>query len=778
MRAPAVCRVRDDRIRLDQAPPADVLSWIRDQAAVARVAVDARSGAIEVVVPEPRSLARLARSLEDRLFAALRRASPPPVLDVRVVHELPERARLAVSGVAETEIGRLGEWLRHRPGVSRARPSPASSSIVVWFDPGSTSAEALARDARASDPRTWPRSSAPEPAWRPVIANTGVLAASVALDGVLPAPLLGAAIAYTAIPSVQRTRATLRERRIGVDALDVAAIAVAIGTGRLATAAFITWLLGLGDLVLARTQARARRAISERLDLETAEAYRVSPDGIQRVEAQALRPGDLIVVDAGARVAADGVVEDGTALIDEKALTGESMPRTRQRGDRVLSASIVVEGQVIVRVERVGAQTTARRIAEVLAAAGAKPMSLQRTVERLADRVVLPTFALGGGAALVASELDRMTSVLITDFGTGLRIAVPTAALAAMITASRQGILIKGGQFLECLAEVDAIVFDKTGTLTTGEPRVVRVDTVGRETVMTCLGLAASAEARRHHPIARALRRAAERSGVAIVMPEVGSEVISVGRGVAAVVRGRHVVVGGKHAMRDHRVRWSDARGIVERHRAIGASSVFIAIDGRLAAVAAVADEPRAESAHVIDALRAGGRRRVIMLSGDATAVARAVGEELGLDRAEGELLPEDKVRIVRELQSEGRRVAMVGDGINDAPALAVADVGVSLNGSTDVALEAADVVLLDGGLARLPEVFRIADEQMRTVRRTAALVIAPNAIAIGLGALGLLQPSFAALLNNGSTVAAALAAVAPLLRPPRPEAPSARRPP
>ena len=761
----SVRRVAVDRLRVDGTPSASLLAWIGGQEAVTEVAVSETRDAIEVVVREKRALAALARSVEDRLFAASRRPCP---FDVTLLHTLPGRARLGVSGLADRDVERLAEWLRSSRGVHRARPSPASGSIVVWFDAALTSADSIARDARTSDPRTWP-SSTPEPSgWGRALASTAVLAASDVLPGTIPAPLLGVSIACTGIPSALRAVAALRERRVGVDALDVVAIGILVGTERFASAALVTWLLSLGDLVLARTHARARRAITERLDLATVEAYRLRGEVPERVTPTSLRPGDRIIIETGARIAADGVVgggRAGCARVDEKALTGESLPRKRSLGERVLSGSVVVDGQIIVRVERTGAETTASRIAAVLAGAGTKPMTLQRDAERVADRLVLPTFALAGAAGTLAAQLDRMTSVLITDFGTGLRIAVPAAALTAMTLAAREGVLVKGGQFLERLAKVDTIVFDKTGTLTRGEPEVVAIDVIGRLSSADCLRLATAAEARQKHPIARAIRRCAERTGIRPCRAEVGSEVVSVGRGVSACVEGQHVIVGGKRTMLEHGVRAGEARAIMDRHRALGASSVLVAIDGQLAAVLAIADEPRAESANVVQVLRGGGRRQVLLLSGDSKSVVTAVGRALGIDRAEGELLPEDKVVVVRELQAAGRTVAMIGDGINDAPALAVADVGISIEGGTDLAVEAADVVLLEGGLAKLPQAFAIADRGMANVKRSLGLVLAPNAIAILLGAFGLLSPAVATVVNNGSTVAAALAAVAPLVR-------------
>lgn len=748
-----------------------LIAWIRSQDAVTEVAVDEPEGWLDVVVREEGALVRLARAVEDRVFVALRREPSP--FAMKVLHALPGRVRLAVVGQGghESDLERLAEWMPSIPGVTRASPSPASGSIVVWFDPEITTVAEIMRAALASDPRAWPTLAKPPSEFARSIANTGVLTASLVLPGLVPGPLLAAAVAATAVPSVVRATAALRQRRIGVDALDVVAIGISLGTGRYATAALVTWLLGLGDLVLARTQARARRAISERLDLDTVDAHRLRGGrDVERVPASSLRAGDRIVVETGARITADGIVESGVALVDERSLTGESMPRARRRGDRVLSASVVVDGQIIVRVERAGADTAARRIAEILASAGTKPMTLQRNAERTADKLVVPTFLLAGASAALTTQLDRMTSVLITDFGTGLRVAIPTAALTAMTLAAREGVLVKGGQFLERLARVDTIVFDKTGTLTKGEPEVVAIDIIGDLAAPTCLAFAAAAEARQKHPIAGAIRRAAMRTGAGVVQADVGSEIVSVGRGVSARAAGHHVVVGGARAMADHAVVIHDAlrRTIAEHHAELGASTVFVAVDGALSAVLAVCDAPRAESPNVVEALRANGRRQVMLLSGDDHRTASAIGRALGIDRVEGNLLPEDKANVIRELKHAGRTVAMVGDGINDAPALAVADVGISLEGGTDLALEAADVVLLEGGLSKLPRAFAIADRGMKNVERCLAIVLAPNAVAIALGAVGLLTPGAAALINNGSTVLSALSAIAPMVRFPR----------
>ncbi len=747
----------------------DLLAWLGSRREVVRVAHRHKTGVVDVLYGdkegEPGSFAR---ALSDRVFLLNR--PPPTERQVDLAHALDGRARLRVTSADPDESVRLAAWLEGRPGVASAKASPASGSVVVTFDSRVLTAEGLLAAARSSDARvrSEPPSLPRRTEWRKAAMNTAVLGATMA--GLLPLPAAGVAIAFTALPSARRALRAARDKRLSVDVLDLAAIGISIGTGQPVTAAFITWLLGVGDLILERTSDRARTAISRLMKLDADDAWRIRPgDGdaedVEHVSAKKLAVGDLIVVEAGGRVAADGVVLRGVASVDEKALTGESVPQARKAGDRVLAATVVVEGQIVIEVERTGTDTTAAKIVQILEGAGAKPMTLQRETEKIADRLVLPAFGVAGAAGIFAEQIDRVTSVLITDFGTGIRIAVPTSALTGMTLAARRGVLVKGAQYLERLAKADTIVFDKTGTLTCGEPEIFEVSAIGAMPWRDAVAFAAAAEARQSHPIARAIRRHAERAEIDVPDAELGSESYAIGLGLAARVQGRSVLVGGTRLMAAHGVRTAKAAGVLAAHTSAGASSILVAIGGELQAVIGYADEPRRESRDVVRALKANGRREVILMSGDARAPVLAIARAIGIDQAFAELLPEDKAERVRALQRAGKTVAMIGDGINDAPALAVADVGVSLDGGTDVALETADVVLLDGGLLKLPDAFELADDAMKRVRRGLGFVIVPNAVAIVLGAVGLLTPGAAALINNGSTVAAALAAVAPLMR-------------
>jgi Cu2+-exporting ATPase len=758
----------------------ELAEFIRRHASVESVLHDAPRGTIVVRYDERKGAGRfLQGALLDRLRATRSAPAPQPRrLEVTVAHELPGRVRLRVADAPAEAVERLAAFVATVPGVERARASPAAGSLLVLFDPAVTGAcDILARIAEAP-PSAWPAAPPPDrPAyveWVKAGFSAAVLAGAV--TGVVPAPLMLGAVAVTAIPPFRRALASLAHGRVNVDVMDATAITVCVARAEPVTAAVITTLLAVGDLILDRTHARARKAISRLMQLDDGEAFLLEAPradapatalGVpRRVHPRELRPGHRIVVYPGSRVPADGVLVDGSLAVDEKALTGESVPRERFAGDRVLAASVAVHGQAIVEVERAGGDTVAARIVQILEGAGSKPMTLQRNAERYADRLVLPTFGAAGVAWALSGVVDRLTSVLITDFGTGVRVAVPTAALAAMTMAARAGVLVKGATFLERLSEADTIVFDKTGTLTLGVPEVTAVAPTGaRWSEIEIAAFAGAAETNQSHPIADAIRRHAERSGAPRWDSDVGREAYRIGLGLEAWVRGRRVIVGNARMMRAAGV---DPRaGELAQHELAsrGESSVLVAVDGELAGVVGYADAPRPESGEVVSRLRARGRRRVLLLSGDALAPVEAIARHVGIDEAIAEVLPEDKADVVRRLKAEGGRVAMVGDGINDAPALAVADIGISLHGGTEVALETADVVLLEGGLERLPAVFDVADEAMARVKQVLGVVLVPNALAIAAGALGFINPVMAAVINNGSTIAAAGHAVAPLLR-------------
>jgi Cu2+-exporting ATPase len=743
------------------------------QPGVLGVVHQASSGRMVVRYDERRSAGQFLRGLLLDRLSALR---APPVRRrrptvVTVVHESVGRVRLKIKAPAVL-VERLRSFLADLPGVERASTSPATGTVLVNFDPLKTNTQALLAVIRESTPRDWPEAApaaeAPYFEWVKTGFSTAVLAGSI--TGVVPLPLMLGAVGITAIPPFKRALAALGEGRVNVDVMDATAISVCMLRSDPITASVITALLALGDLILDRTRARARTAISRLMHLDDGEAFVIdrvegAERRVRRVHPRELKPGLWIVIYPGARVPADGVLVEGSLSVDEKALTGESVPRDRQVGDRVMAASVAVQGQAVVEVERAGSDTVAARIVQILQGAGQKPMTLQRNAERYADRLVLPTFGTAAAAWALSGMIDRLTSVLITDFGTGVRVAVPTAALTAMTVAARSGVLVKGATFLERLSEADTVIFDKTGTLTLGVPEVTEVVALAGLSAVEVSAFAAAAEGNQTHPIADAIRRHGERIGAPRWEPELKSESYRIGLGLEAVVGGRRVHVGNPRMMREAGIDPARAEEPRARLATEGSSSVLVAVDGKLVGVIGYADAPRPESAAVVAALKANGRRRILLLSGDARAPVEAIARLVGVDEAIAEVLPENKAEVARRLKAEGRKVAMVGDGINDAPALAVADVGISLQGGTDVALETADVVLLEGGLERLPVVFDVADQTLARVKQVLGIVLAPNALAIAAGAFGLINPMMAAVINNGSTIAASLHAILPLLK-------------
>ena len=758
------------RVAVTQGPSGDgereaLLAWLSERPEVVEVR-RREPGAMAEVRFRERAEVRggLLRSVRDRVAALQAPAKSAGLPRVELVHRIEGRARFRIHGASDDDVRRLAAWITAQKGVRDVQASPSTGSLLVRFDPRKADADALLGAITASERRDWPEVTRPQdiPGWGATAYNTALLV--VTASGLAPPVVTGAAIAFAAVPAARRAIAALGERRLSVDFLDLAAIVMSVGTGQHATGAFITWLLSIGDLVLDHTTDHARGAIANLMKLDVQDVWRVRGSTTEQVPLRDIVPGDRIVVDAGASIAADGSVVGGVAVVDEKALTGESIPHEKEQGDRVLAATVVLEGQLIIEVERTGADTTAAKIVQILEGVGAKPMTLQREIERKADWLVLPTIGVACAAALLSGQIHRMTSVLITDFGTGIRIAAPTSVLATMTMAAREGVLVKGGQYLERLARTDTIVFDKTGTLTRGTPRIVRVTSLGGLRPSRLVGLAAAAEARQKHPIAEAIRQYAIHEGAEVAEAELGSESYTIGVGLAARVEGHTVLVGGRRLMSTHGIPISKAHAATAEQGRDGVSSLFVAVDGCLEGVLGYADELREESHAVVSALRDGGRREIVLMSGDAGATVEAIARSLGIDSAAAELLPADKASAVRDLQRAGRTVAMVGDGINDAPALAAADVGISLDGGTDVALEVADVVLLRGGLSNLPRAFAIADRAMYRVHRGVGMVVAPNVVAMALGALGLLSPGMAATINNGSTVIAALVGLGPVL--------------
>jgi Cu2+-exporting ATPase len=431
----------------------------------------------------------------------------------------------------------------------------------------------------------------------------------------------------------------------------------------------------------------------------------------------------------------------------------------------VFAATVIREGQITIRAIRVGTATTAGQIARLVESAPIGDTRMQNHAEKLADRLVLPTLALAAGTAAVTGDFNRFLSLVIIDYGTGIRVAAPTSVLASMTHAARAGIIIKSGAHMEKLTEVDTIIFDKTGTLTHGSPEVIDVISYERSiTDRHLLGLAAAAETKLQHPVANALRIKAQELGANV--PYCEETKYRIGLGVEGQVNGYYLHVGSERFMRQSGINVgvaeSDRAGLDHR----GYSCLYVAVDGALAGLVPFADRVRPESREVIARLHRLGIKNTVMLTGDNAVVARAVGRRLGLSRQFAEMMPADKADVIQQFQRDGHRVAMVGDGINDSPALSFADVGIAMKHGAEVARESADVVLMEDSLWKLVKAVEISRNAVRLIHQNYAIVAGLNTLALGLALPGgLVVPEVTALISNGSAILASLNGIRPLLR-------------
>ncbi len=531
----------------------------------------------------------------------------------------------------------------------------------------------------------------------------------------------------------------------------------AFGCGEYPEGVAVMLFYQVGELFQTVAVNRSRRSIAQLMDIRPDHAN-VEQDGQWvQVDPEEVQEGQRILVKPGERIPLDGIVEDGTAALDTAALTGESAPQDVEPGQRVLSGCVDLNGALVIRVEQPYAQSTVARILELVENASSQKARAEQFITRFARYytpcVVIAAVLLAVLPSLITGQwlvwIHRALVFLVVSCPCALVISVPLAFFGGIGGASRQGILVKGGNYLEALAHVDAVVFDKTGTLTEGSFRVAALTAV-QGSQEELLELAALAESWSSHPIAQSLRQAWNGQPEAHTVTEVQEQA---GHGVSAVVDGRQVVVGNERLMA--------AAGIQVQTPQQAGTVVHTAADGVYLGWIVVADQPKDGAAQAIAALRQAGIRKTVMLTGDSRAVADQVARALGLDQVEAELLPGDKVERLEMLlksESEGAKLAYVGDGINDAPVLARADVGIAMGAmGSDAAIEAADVVLMDDNLQKLPAAIRLARKTMRIVRQNIVFALGVKAVVLLLGAVGAAGMWAAVFADVGVSVLAIL---------------------
>jgi heavy metal translocating P-type ATPase len=675
-------------------------------------------------------------------------------------------------------------WLQTQKGVRHARLNFACACLVIEYDAnfegvlratlGQLSVMSIADLQRLVGAADKPGAS------RAPVALTPAKPPSIWRNTPLALPTVSLAMAFSANPIVtainfplmlwnaypialRAWRVWRRESRLNIDFLDTLAIAASLMMGNPLAGAIVIWLIKLGDWIRDLTAAGQRKAMSELLEFQTKTAWLIRDGVVVSIAAAELAIGDHIVVYPGEMIPVDGEIIDGHAMIDQKTITGEGLPVMRDTGAAVFAATVIRDGQLTVRAIRVGTATTAGQIAALVESAPIGDTRMQNHAEKLADRLVLPTLGLAVGTAALTADFNRFLSLVIVDYGTG--IAAPTAVLASMTHAARAGIIIKSGAHMEKLAQVDTVIFDKTGTLTHGAPEVIDIISYEKNITDThLLGLAAAAETKLTHPVANALRVKAQELGANV--PYCEETKYRIGLGVEGQVNGYYMHVGNERFMRQANIKvdcaQSDRAALDEQ----GYSCIYVAVDGDLAGLVPYSDRIRPESRDVIRRLHESGIKNTVMLTGDNSVVARAVGRRLGLSRQFADMLPADKAEVIQQFQRDGNIVAMVGDGINDSPALSFADVGIAMKHGAEVARESADVVLMEDSLWKLVKAVEISRGAVRLIHQNYAIVAGLNTLAFGLALPGgLIIPEVTALISNGSAILASLNGIRPILR-------------
>ncbi|REK86909.1 cation-transporting P-type ATPase [Streptomyces inhibens] len=682
------------------------------------------------------------------------------------------RARFTVPWVRARpgSAGLVDERLTGIRGFRALRIFPRTGSVVIWMAPDlldvdslvSALEEAPPASAPAKPTRSIPDSSTGELA-RLVVG--GAVLAVVALRRLLRRPritagssgLLGAITLFTGLPFFRGALRSLRGRsHPGTDTLVTAATVISLVLRENVVALTVLWLLNIGEFLQTLTLRRTRRAIEELLTIGEEQVWLVREEGVEvEVALEEVVPGDVVAVYEHHRIPVDGEVVGGEALVDQAAITGEALPVYARAGAEVYAGTIVTSGSLTVRATSVGRDTTVGRIISRVEEAQSDRAPIQTVATRFTRRFVPVSFALAGLTYVVTRDARRAMTMLLIACPCAAGLATPTAISAAIGNGARRGTLIKGGTHLEGIGRVTAVVFDKTGTLTFGRPLVTSVVTLSdRYTANEVLSLAASGELHARHPLAQAIVARTEEQHLHAPIHQACEVVL--GMGMRAELDGTRLLVGSPALLRRHGVELTDeAQGWTEQLRGGGETVICIAHDDDLIGLLGVSDAVRSGAGAVIQQLIELGASRVVLLTGDAPETAQAVADTLGITEVHAHALPEGKLQLIRDLQAEGHTVAMVGDGTNDAPALALADVGISMGAhSSHVALETADIALPGDDLRQVPAVVELSRHTLRVVRQNYGLAIGVNLLGLIAGAGGSINPVLAALLHNTSSIA------------------------
>ena len=679
-----------------------------------------------------------------------------------IVHESRGRMRLRLrqKKITLCQADLLETWLKNQPWTREAAVHERTGCVIVTYE---GDREAVLAGLAAF---TWETAAAAGslPGHRIRELNrtfqeklTGKIVLKGAAALFLPSSLRIARVLWHMLPFLRKGILCLRRRRIRVELLDALSIGISVCRRDFGTAGMVMFLLEVGELLEEWTRKKSVADLAESLSLHVDRVWLKSDAGEVLVPIGQVRAGDRVVVRAGSVIPLDGAIAEGEITVNQASLTGESVPVAKRPGGAVYAGTVVEEGECVLEVKQAFGQGRYDQIVELIQRSEQMKSAAEAKASGLADRLVPYTFAGSFLSLALTRNVPRALSVLMVDFSCALKLAMPLAVLSAMREAGREHVTVKGGRFLEAVAGADTIVFDKTGTLTHACPRVAQVVPFHGKEEAEMLRLAACLEEHFPHSMANAVVEEARRRGLSHEERHAKVEYL-VAHGIASSVDGEQVRIGSAHFI------FEDEGTIIpeeerEKFDALPPeySQLYLAIDGVLSAVICISDPLREEAKEVLAALRDLGIKKAVMLTGDSPRTAAAIAGELGVDDFRAGVLPADKAEYVAALRREGRTVLMVGDGINDSPALSEADAGIAISGGAAIAREIADITIAADSLRELVRLRLLAMALMKRIRANYRFVIGFNGALIALGAAGVLSPAASAMLHNLSTLGVSL---------------------
>ena len=676
----------------------------------------------------------------------------------KIEHEIRGRVRLHICQKRMTcrQADQLEYFLTKLNGVTSAKVVERNQDVVICYsDNREEMLRAIQRFSyeKAEAPESYLQNSGREmngEYWEKMV-NHVVLHYGKKIF--LPLPVRTFLTTLKSVKYIWKGVRTLAKCRIEVPVLDATAIGVSMLRGDFSTASSVMFLLGFGEILEDWTHKKSVDDLARSMSLNVSKVWLITEDSEVQVGTDEIKPGDRVRIHMGTVIPFDGIVTEGEAMVNEASLTGESMPVAKHESSYVYAGTVMEEGELTIRVKETSGSTKFEKIVTMIEETEKLKSAVESKAEHLADRLVPYTLAGTALTYALTRNVTKALSILMVDFSCALKLAMPISVLAAIREANAHHITVKGGKFLEAVAEADTIVFDKTGTLTKAQPTVVDVVSFNGASKENLLRLAACMEEHFPHSMAKAVMDAAKERG--LTHEEMHSKVeYIVAHGISTMVDGRKAIIGSHHfVFEDEKCTIPVGKEELFRNLPEEYSHLYLGIEGKLAAVICIEDPLRPEAPEVVKALRKAGFTQIVMMTGDSDRTAKAIAARVGVDKYYSEVLPEDKAKFVEEAKAQGRKVLMVGDGINDSPALSAADVGIAISDGAELAREIADITIGADDLSVMVTLKEISNGLMDKIHKNYRRIVGINGSLIALGVTGVIQPTMSALLHNTSTL-------------------------